>query len=47
LFQSGLARLSDFRRLVFPPKSVSERPWSLSIRPSSKSRRIQKASTFQ
>jgi hypothetical protein len=41
LFQSGLARLSDFRRLVFPPKSVSDRPWSLSIRPSPESRRIQ------
>src|SRR6056297_2819560 len=34
LFQRGLVRPSDFRRLAFPPKSVSERPASLSIRPS-------------
>jgi len=40
LFQRGLARPSDFRRLTFPPKSVSECPASLSIRPLPKSRRI-------
>ena len=33
LFQRGLARPSDFRRLAFRPKSVSEAPASLSIRP--------------
>jgi hypothetical protein len=47
LFQRGLAEQSDFRRLVFPPKSVSERPASLSTRPSWKSRRIQKVTSFQ
>ena len=47
LFQSGLARPSDFRRLAFRPKLVSEGPASLSIRPSSKSRRIQKVTLFQ
>jgi hypothetical protein len=47
LFQRGLARPSDFRRLAFPPKLVSERPASLSIRPSWKSRRIQKVTHFQ
>ena len=47
LFQSGLARPSDFRRLAFRPKLVSEGPASLSIRPSSKSRRIQKVTFFQ
>ena len=46
-FQRGLARPSDFRRLAMWPKSVSERPASLSIRPSSKSRRIQKVTHFQ
>jgi hypothetical protein len=46
LFQRGLARPSDFRRLTFPPKSVSERLASLSIRPSPKSRRILKMSHF-
>ena len=47
LFQRGLARPSDFRRLAIWPKSVSERPASLSIRPSTKSRRIQKITRFQ
>ena len=47
LFQRGLAKPSDFRRLAFLSKSVSERPWSLSIRPSWKSRRIQKITRFQ
>jgi hypothetical protein len=47
LFQRDLARPSDFRRLVLGPKLVSERPASLSIRPSSKSRRIQKVTFFQ
>jgi len=47
LFQRGLAMLSDFRRLAFRPRSVSEHPASLSIRPSFKSRRIQKLMIFQ
>ena len=47
LFQRGLARPSDFRRLTARPKLVSERPASLSIRPSPKSRRIQKFTPFQ
>jgi hypothetical protein len=47
LLQMGLARPSDLRRLAFSPKSVSERPASLSIRPSWKSRRIQKVTRFQ
>lgn len=47
LFQRGLARPSDFRRLAISSKSVSERPASLSIRPSPKSRRIQKITRFQ
>jgi len=47
LFQRGLAEQSDFRRLAIQPKSVSEAPTSLSIRPSSKSRRIQKVKLFQ
>ena len=47
LFQRGLARPSDFWRLAVWPKSVSERPASLSIRPSPKSRRIQKMTLFQ
>ena len=46
LFQRGLARPSDFWRLAVWPKSVSERPASLSIRPSSKSRRSQKVTPF-
>ena len=46
-FQRGLAMPSDFQRLAFPPKSVSERPASLSIRPSWKARRIQKVTHFQ
>jgi hypothetical protein len=47
LFQRVLARPSDFRRLAFRPKSVSEAPASLSIRPSPRSRRIQKVYYFQ
>ena len=47
LFQMGLAMLSDFRRLAFRPKSVSERSASLSIRPSSKSGRIKNINLFQ
>ena len=47
LFQRGLAKPSDFRRLASGPKSVSERPASLSTRPSPKSRRIQKCLSFQ
>ena len=46
LFQRGLAEQSDFRRPAFWPKSVSARPASLSIRPSCKSRRIQKLTYF-
>ena len=47
LFQRGLAKPSDFQRLAFRSKSVSERPASLSTRPSPKSRRIQKVTDFQ
>jgi hypothetical protein len=47
LFQRGLARSSDLRRLAFRRKSVSEVPASLSIRPSPKSRRIQEGTLFQ
>ena len=47
LFQRGLARPSDFRRLVVRPKSFSERPAALSTRLSTKSRRIQKQAYFQ
>jgi hypothetical protein len=47
LFQRGLPMPSDLQRLAFPPKSVSERPGSLSIRPSWKSRRIQKVTVLQ
>ena len=47
LSQRGLAGPSDFRRLAFRPNSVSERPASLSIRPSPESRRIQKVYNFQ
>jgi hypothetical protein len=47
LFQRGSAMPSDFQRLALRPKSVSERPVSLSIRLSSKSRRIQKMTHFQ
>ena len=47
LFQRGLAKPSDLRRLEFWPKSVSEASASLSTRPSSKSRRIQKVTHFQ
>jgi hypothetical protein len=46
LVQRGLAGPSDFQRLGLWPKSVSERPASLSTRPSPKSRRIQKLSFF-
>ena len=46
LVQRGLAEQSDFRRPAFWPKSVSARPASLSIRPSCKSRRIQKLTYF-
>jgi len=46
-FQRGLTTPCDFRRLAIWPKSVSERPASLSIRPSSESRRIQKMTHFQ
>jgi hypothetical protein len=47
LFQRGLARPSELRRLAVVPKSVSERSASLSIRPSFKSRRIKKVKHFQ
>ena len=47
LSQRGLAKLADFRRLAVGSKSVSERPASLSIRPSWKSRRIKKVTHFQ
>jgi hypothetical protein len=47
LFQRDSAKPSDFRRLMLGPKSVSEHPVSLSIRPLPKSRRIQKVSHFQ
>jgi len=47
LVQRGLAMPSDIRRLVVWPKSVSERPASLSTRPSPKSRRIKKWLSFQ
>ena len=47
LFQKGLTRPSDFWRLTAGPKSVSERPASLSTRPSPKSRRIKDVTYFQ
>jgi hypothetical protein len=47
LFQKGLAAPSDFWRLAFGSETVSERPASLSTRPSPKLRRIQKVSHFQ
>jgi hypothetical protein len=47
LFQRGLARPSDIRRPGDGPIPVSERPASLSTRPSPKSRRIQKVTVFQ
>ena len=47
LFQRGLAEPPDFWRLAFDRKMVFERPASLAIRPSLKSRRIQKATYFQ
>lgn len=47
LFQRGLAKPSDLRRLAVSSKSVSERPASLSIRPSTKSRRVWNWSPFQ
>jgi hypothetical protein len=47
LFQRSLAEPSDFWRLGDGPKSVSERPASLSTRPSPKLRRIQKVTFFQ
>jgi hypothetical protein len=46
LFQRGLVKPSDFRRLTAGKKSVSKRLASLSIRPSSKSRRIQNVTFF-
>ena len=47
LFQRGLAKPADLRRIGDGPKSVSQRPASLSIRPSWKSRRIRKVTHFQ
>ena len=40
LFQRGLAKPPDFRRLAIASKLVSERPASLSVCPTSRSRRI-------
>jgi hypothetical protein len=46
-FQRGLVRPSDVWRLAAWPNSVSERPTSLSIRPSPRSRRLIKVLEFQ